>query len=178
MHIRQATQDDAELLAHLGRQTFCDAFADSSKPADMEQYLAETFTAANTFAALSMPTSVFLLAYETAAAHQPLGYAYLKGNALTPAVSGQKVVELARLYLVRDAVGKGYGAQMMQNCLAYAAKAEFDTIWLGVWEHNQRALHFYERWGFRQVGTQPFPLGQDLQTDWIMARSVVSTPAS
>ena len=46
------------------------------------------------------------------------------------------------------------------------------TIWLGVWEHNARAIAFYRRWGFADVGTTDFMLGRDRQTDRIMARRV------
>jgi len=46
------------------------------------------------------------------------------------------------------------------------------SIWLGVWEHNPRALAFYKRWGFEIVGRQAFLLGQDLQQDFVMVRPV------
>ncbi len=47
-----------------------------------------------------------------------------------------------------------------------------DVLWLGVWEHNQRAIAFYHRWGFAIVGTHTFQLGADLQTDFLMQRSL------
>ena len=43
-----------------------------------------------------------------------------------------------------------------------------ETLWLGVWEHNARAIRFYEKCGFRDAGSHPFLLGNDLQTDRIM----------
>ena len=60
----------------------------------------------------------------------------------------------------------------MKVCLHEAVAAGCDVIWLGVWEHNPRAIAFYHKWGFKQVGTQTFHLGDDLQTDWVMARPV------
>ena len=45
-----------------------------------------------------------------------------------------------------------------------------DAVWLGVWERNARAIHFYAPWGFPDVGSQPFLLGADLQTDLVMVR--------
>jgi hypothetical protein len=41
-----------------------------------------------------------------------------------------------------------------------------------VWERNPRAIAFYHRWGFLDVGTTTFMLGHDLQTDRVMARRV------
>ena len=45
-------------------------------------------------------------------------------------------------------------------------------LWLGVWEHNLRAIAFYRKCGFVQCGAQPFLLGTDLQTDWDMNRTL------
>jgi RimJ/RimL family protein N-acetyltransferase len=42
------------------------------------------------------------------------------------------------------------------------------TLWLGVWERNPRAIAFYEKCGFRDVGSHDFWVGNDCQTDRIM----------
>jgi diamine N-acetyltransferase len=44
------------------------------------------------------------------------------------------------------------------------------ALWLGVWEHNPRAIRFYEKHGFTTVGEQPFVLGKDPQRDLVMVR--------
>jgi ribosomal protein S18 acetylase RimI-like enzyme len=41
-------------------------------------------------------------------------------------------------------------------------------MWLGVWEHNPRAIAFYHKHGFVDVGDHVFLLGEDPQTDIIM----------
>ena len=64
----------------------------------------------------------------------------------------------------------------MQTCLDTARHAGYDTLWLSVWEKNQRARDFYLKWGFNKIGTDIFIIGQDVQTDWVMARSVTPTP--
>jgi ribosomal protein S18 acetylase RimI-like enzyme len=60
----------------------------------------------------------------------------------------------------------------MKACLDEAERAGCDLVWLGVWERNPRAIAFYHKWGFEQVGTQTFQLGDDMQSDWIMSRLV------
>ena len=47
-----------------------------------------------------------------------------------------------------------------------------DLVWLGVWERNPRAISFYRKNGFVEVGSHVFRLGNDPQRDIIMARSV------
>jgi ribosomal protein S18 acetylase RimI-like enzyme len=45
-------------------------------------------------------------------------------------------------------------------------------MWLGVWEKNEHAIKFYEKWGFTIVGPRVFVLGSDVQNDFIMQRAI------
>jgi ribosomal protein S18 acetylase RimI-like enzyme len=49
---------------------------------------------------------------------------------------------------------QGVGSLMMQHIVAAAPKLERRRIvlWLGVQATNERAVHFYTKWGFRKVG--------------------------
>ena len=87
-------------------------------------------------------------------------------------VSGSEPIEIQRIYVDPSVIGQGLGAILMQACLDEAEAHEYETIWLGVWEHNHRAIAFYEKWGFDTVGKQLFQLGSDEQTDVIMQRAV------
>jgi ribosomal protein S18 acetylase RimI-like enzyme len=69
-------------------------------------------------------------------------------------------------------LGHGVGAALMQRALAEAAGRGKDAVWLGVWDRNDRAIRFYESWGFHRSGSQPFLLGFDLQTDLVMVRRI------
>ena len=45
-------------------------------------------------------------------------------------------------------------------------------LWLGVWERNARAIRFYAKAGFVDVGSHDFVLGTDRQTDRVMVAPV------
>lgn len=45
-------------------------------------------------------------------------------------------------------------------------------MWLGVWEKNEPALVFYKRLGFRRIGEHSFYMGEDEQTDYLMAKTL------
>jgi ribosomal protein S18 acetylase RimI-like enzyme len=60
----------------------------------------------------------------------------------------------------------------MESCLETVQGSRGDTIWLGVWEHNDRAIRFYERWGFEIVGEKQFVLGGEKQCDVVMSRHI------
>ena len=91
---------------------------------------------------------------------------------LPPEVSDNKPIELVRLYVLQESLGRGAGAALMQACIYEAKQRGYETLWLGVWEHNDRAQAFYRKWNFHQVGTHVFQLGDDPQTDILMQRSI------
>jgi ribosomal protein S18 acetylase RimI-like enzyme len=43
------------------------------------------------------------------------------------------------------------------------------TLWLGVWERNPRAIAFYTKCGFADVGEHAFVFGTEQQSDRVMA---------
>jgi GNAT superfamily N-acetyltransferase len=99
-----------------------------------------------------------------------VGYTMLRDAAPPDEVADTNALEIARLYSVKRAIGSGVGATLMQRCIDDATARGKQTLWLGVWSRNTRAIAFYQRWEFVDVGTQTFILGNDPQTDHLMAR--------
>ena len=71
-----------------------------------------------------------------------------------------------------DWQGKGVGSALMRACIDKAESGGHDSVWLGVWQSNSRAVAFYQKWGFRIVGVQTFAVGDDVQPDHIMEREI------
>ncbi|MGD1940992.1 MAG: GNAT family N-acetyltransferase [Leptolyngbyaceae cyanobacterium] len=174
MHIRQATLADVDPLVALSKRTFFDAFAADNASTDMELHLATQFTLDKIEQQLTDARSVFFIAYPTSDPNNnAVGYAQLIRDAPVPNFeSTEKAIELSKLYVDQAVVGQGYGSRLMQTCIDYATTQQFSMLWLGVWEHNTRAQTFYRRWGFEPVGTQPFVLGRDVQTDDVLVRAI------
>lgn len=87
-------------------------------------------------------------------------------------MSGSTPGEIHRLYVDRDWHGKGLAPALMDACLQALKVHGSDVVWLGVWEHNPRAIAFYRKFGFAEVGDHVFPVGNDPQRDIIMMRSL------
>ena len=81
-------------------------------------------------------------------------------------------MELKRLYVARAWHGQGVAQALMDAALDTARARGAQTLWLGVWERNPRAVAFYAKYGFVRVGEHTFVLGGDAQTDWLFARPV------
>jgi ribosomal protein S18 acetylase RimI-like enzyme len=167
--IRSAGIDDAEPLARLGAQTFYDTFVNSCSSEDLEAYLAAAYTVAQLAGELVDPRAMFFIAEVGGAM---VGYGKLAESETPDCVTGAKPIELARLYTVRERHGRGVGEALMRAMLDEAKRRGRETIWLGVWEHNERAKAFYRKWKFELVGEHIFPVGNDPQNDLLMARAL------
>ena len=163
--VRPATTGDSVLLAELAIETFRDAFGAENSAEDMALYLAKSFSPALQAAELADPSVVFLVAELGGDA---VGYVQLRNGPSPASVRASRPVEIARFYARREWIGRGVGPALMERVRREARARGHNGIWLGVWERNERAIAFYRKWGFVEVGSQPFKLGNDLQTDLVM----------
>ena len=168
-HVRRASVEDAELLADLGARTFDETFSTENSPEDMAAYLAASFGVGRLTEELADPLSVFFVAEVDGSA---AGYAKLHAGGVSAGVEGQRPIELVRLYVSREWLGRGVGQALMRRCIDEARRMGFQTIWLGVWERNHRAQAFYRKWDFYEVGEHIFQLGSDPQRDVVMQRAI------
>lgn len=164
--IRLARLDEADALSVFGRRTFLDTFAGQNRADDMEAYLAGAFSEAVQRAELSDADTITLVAEDGG---KIVGYAQLRLGEPPPCVDGPAPIELVRFYVDRGWHGRGI-AQRLMRAVETSAAARGRTLWLGVWERNDRAKAFYVKCGFADVGSHVFQLGSDAQLDRIMTK--------
>jgi ribosomal protein S18 acetylase RimI-like enzyme len=169
--IRTATHADAEMLTELGARTFYEAFAPTNTPESMEAYMSGAFTEEQLSSELADPLATFLIAE---IGRTPVGYVkLLTGDApdcVKDHVDKAPPIEIVRFYVDRKFHGGGAAHVLMQACFDHAKQSGLRTIFLGVWEHNPRAIAFYRKWGFEIVGSHVFHMGAEAQNDYWMAR--------
>ena len=167
--IRVATKTDADLIASLSRQTFYETFAEQNTPENMEIFMTEVFTTEGLKAEVGGRDNIFLLAFND---DEVWGYARLRTNNQPPELGDVMAIEIARLYAIKKAIGKGVGRLLMLRCIEMAKELNKNVLWLGVWEKNERALNFYRQWGFEKFGSNIFQLGYDAQLDYLMKKNI------
>ena len=166
--VRQAGNSDATRLAELGALTFRETFAANNSPEDLAAHLVTAFGPDIQASELADPAIRYGIAEVDG---EPAGYAQLVFGHTSHGVTGDRPVEIRRIYARRAFHGQGVGAALMTWCLEKARMAGADTVWLGVWERNASAIAFYERWGFHVVGEHEFLLGMDRQRDLVLQRT-------
>lgn len=169
MIVRVAAPDDAGILAALSLKTFVDTFGADNRAEDMQAYTIDAFGEAQQRRELETAGIITLLGESIGEnGGDAIAYAQLRLTPDTP--YGE--VELARFYVDRAHHGRGVAQSLMDAVKVHARSLGGTRLWLGVWERNLRAIAFYRKSGFVQCGTQPFLLGSDLQTDWVMNRTL------
>lgn len=157
------------MIADLSRQTFYESFAAQNSAENMQKFLDEQFTRQALINEVVTIGNIFLLAYDGT---EVVGYARLRENNNPPELGNIQAIELARIYAVKNAIGKGVGSKLMEASIDIARDRKKQMLWLGVWEHNPRAIEFYTKWGFEKFSEHDFILGDDVQRDWLMKREV------
>lgn len=169
MNIRPATVNDAEVLAELARRTFHDTFASTNDPTDMALYLSRAYGIDQQTRELADRDLTTLLVEQDGEA---IGYAQLRAGHVPDCVTGPNPIELWRFYVSREWHGRGIAKPLMERVMASARTRGARTLWLGVWERNDRAHAFYVKCGFADAGEHIFLFGTDPQTDVVMVTSL------
>lgn len=172
MHItiRQGQPADSALLCALAAKTFYDAFAPFNTAENMQQYMSQHFTEQQFAKEIGEAGSRFFIAFD---GEVPAGYARVRPGEILPALNGRKAMEIERIYADSAYHGKAVGPKLLHTCIDHAVAQGVQTIWLGVWEHNPRAIAFYTKHGFEKFGEHAFVVGTDAQTDWLMKKELL-----
>jgi ribosomal protein S18 acetylase RimI-like enzyme len=164
--IRRAVADDAPRLAEFARRTFVETFGPDNTPEDMALHVAKAFGPAIQLGEIRDDDVVTLLAeLDTTLA----GFAQVRRAPPPDCVTGPLPVELLRFYVDRPFHGRGIAPSLMRAVEQVARDLGGRTLWLGVWERNPRAIAFYTKCGFVDVGAHAFFFGTEEQSDRVMA---------
>jgi ribosomal protein S18 acetylase RimI-like enzyme len=175
VRIRRGETADASLLAELAARTFAETFGADNSPEDLRIHLESSYGTAQQTDELADPDIRTLLAYRN---DELIGFAQVRRKVIPNCVVAEKPVELYRFYLARSAHGTGVAKPLMLKAREAARELGGRHLWLGVWEHNPRAIAFYLKSGFAKVGSHNFLVGRDVQTDWVFIAPLSTCEAS
>lgn len=169
--IRPGTSADVPALAEFAARTFSEAFGADNNPKDMALHLARAFGTDQQGRELADSDITTLLAEVDG---ELAGFAQLRSGAPPECVTGHSPLELWRFYVAQAWHGQGVAQVLMRRVISEAHARGCRTLWLGVWERNERAKAFYRRTGFVDVGSHVFVVGTDRQTDRILALEIAA----
>jgi ribosomal protein S18 acetylase RimI-like enzyme len=167
IEIRRANALDAKLIRVLGAVTFFEAYFEQDDAHDLANYIHESFDLEKIRAEIADKNAAFFIIYLE---NHAVGYAKLRENSNVECIKTENSIELQRIYVVERVFGTGIGAHLLKYCFETAKARGFETLWLGVWEENERAQKFYAKHGFKRVGELEFPYGETVGTNFVLEK--------
>lgn len=164
--IRRGSPGDAQALSVFAARCFVDTYGAYNHPDNLRLHLSQSYGIEQQRHELEDLRAVTLLAYRDG---QLAGFAQVRRSEAPACIRADAAAELHRLYVDRA----WHGAGISQALIAEVRRAALDlgasTLWLKVWERNPRAIAFYAKSAFVDVGVADFFVGHDRQTDRVLS---------
>ena len=152
--IQIAKETDTAILALLGRLTWAESHGHYIEDKnDLQKYLDENFSVAKTKQDIENPKHLFYIIYID---NLPAGYAKLILNAANENVTSHNNCRLERIFILNEFIPLKIGQKLLAFVEEQAKALQLDTIWLTVYIKNNRAIKFYEKNEFKNVGELNF----------------------
>ncbi len=159
IEIRLANKDDSKFIALLGRVTFTETFGHFfSDKQDLLDYYNSTFSVDKIESSFSKPNNIYWIAFVD---RLPVGYAKLKLNSQSEFISERNVSQLQKIYVLKDFLSMKIGFELQNLLLNKAIEEKISKIWLSVLNSNERAINFYLKNGFVEIGNHDFQIGKE-----------------
>jgi diamine N-acetyltransferase len=169
MEIIQCTIDNFNAYRDLARQTFAETYEKGTDPKDLDKYIAEHFSNEAIAHELNSDQCVIFLLKDKDGGL--IGYSKLRWDTSHELLQG-KVIEMQRIYVLRNYYGQGYGKILISHAEQYGREQGFDWIWLCVWSENHGAIRFYEREGWQKFGDTKFKFGDEIYLDPVFSKKL------
>jgi ribosomal protein S18 acetylase RimI-like enzyme len=167
--LARPARDDAARLAGLAATAFRETYLALNGPAVVDEYVAR---------ALTTEAYARALADERCELHWvldgevPVGYLKLNVAGAQTEPDLDDGLQVEQIYLLRAHQGHGLGSTLIEVALDAARRRRLQSVWLGVWKENEKAIGFYRNECFEPFGEHTFRLGEEEQHDLLMRRPV------
>lgn len=163
--ITKVSLNEIDQLKKIGRYTFYETFAISNTEENMKIYLENGFSIEKLTSLLNDKNIEF---YFASSDNMVIGYLKLNFGPAKSQFKEDNSIEIERIYALKEFHGKKIGQVLCDKAIEIAKHKNADYIWLGVWEENGRAIHFYKKNGFIAFDKRIFKLGNDEKKDFLM----------
>jgi len=159
MIIREATIDDTQPIALLARITFDESFGHLFRDRqDLLTYFEKTFSVQKIKNSIKNENNVFWIAFVD---DLPVAYAKLKLHSPSEFLKKKATAQLQKIYVLKDFLSKKIGLHLQMHMLDKVEEFDKKYLWLSVLHTNERAINFYIKNDFKQVGKHSFSIGKE-----------------
>ena len=170
LEIRRATVSDATYIALLGRITYTESHGDYIEDKqNLLDFYNTYYSVAQIKKELNDEKNVFWIVFSN---DLPIGFAKLCLNENHENKPDTKYCKLQRLYILNDFISLKIGSQLQEIILQKATELNFKTIWLTAYYKNTKGIKFYKKYGFKEIGSIDFYVGDTNYENLIFAKEL------
>ena len=156
--IREAAVSDAIHIALLGRITYTESHGKYIENKEhLLKFYDENYSVSRIRKEINDKENLFWIVFSD---ELPIGFAKLSLHQEYPELKITNACKLQRLYILNDFIGLKVGSQLQEIILKKARDLNFKNIWLTVYYKNKKGIHFYKKYGFKEVGSIDFFVGK------------------
>lgn len=155
--IVKASANDAQLLADIGKQTFIESHGRSAAKTDIDFYINENCSYNFFQNELRDPRNIYHIIYHD---KLPAGYSKIILDYTHTNIEIQNVTKLERIYLLKEFYELKLGFELFNFNMKLSKSNNQAGMWLFVWTENARAISFYEKNGFKTIGSYVYKISE------------------
>lgn len=170
IEIRQATANDATLIALLARVTFIEShsgFVKNDKA--VQNFCSIEFDTNKIEQDLQDKNQIFWLLFYN---DFPVGFAKIILNKSSHLLASDKVCKLDKIYILNDFIKHKLGEKLHSEIIKKATELNFEYIWLVTYIYNYRAIKFYENNNYKKSGFIDFIVDEKGYKNHIMIKNL------
>ncbi len=151
--ITKATEEDYKSIAAIGNVAVEEAHRGSCLAADLQEYLEKNYNDDALKAELNDTHNIYHIVNYNG---MPVGFSKIVLNAKHPNIEAENVTKLDRIYLLKEFFGLQLGLELLNFNIRLAKSHNQSGMWLFTWVGNERAIAFYDKTGFKIIGSHQF----------------------
>ena len=168
--IRRATEADAIHISLLGRITYTESHGDYiENKKDLLEFYNIHYSVSQIRKELNDTENIFWIVFSD---ELPIGFAKLSLNITNPKLDDNKSCKLQRIYILNDFIALKIGSKLQDVILEKALELKYTNIWLTVYYKNTKGIHFYQKYGFKEVGNVNFIVGKTNYENLILSKKL------
>lgn len=152
-------------LQKVSKETFLESFAEFNTEENLKDYFEKAFSITSLINQINNPNTRFYFIHQD---QEICAYFKINIGESQTEIKAEDGLELERIYIYQKHQSQGLGKTILHEVKIKALLEDKKYIWLGVWEHNLRAIKFYENFGFKKFDSHIYVMGDDPQTDLMM----------
>ena len=170
IEIRRANIEDAIHIALLGRITYTESHGEYiENKQNLLDFNDKHYAVSNIKKELNDKNNLFWIAFSD---ELPIGFAKICLNENPQNKVDSNFCKLQRLYILNDFISLRIGSQMQDIILQKCIDLKFKTVWLTAYYKNTKGIKFYKKYGFEQIGSIDFFVGETNYENLIFAKNL------